>query len=635
MIGKMKKSTTSNMSLGRAIRLTGNAQLALMLLCGGTGIASAWMQSAALEKQTAVSALRFNHDMADMMHDAVRADALAAIEAADPNSGINRDDIMHDLEEHLSALKEHITADAEFKGSPEIAAVTSKLFAPMQAYAKAATDIIDQAATDPRAASHNLPAFFDQFRALETSMAAASDVIGKSAEESTNWATTFGRVAIVMLIIILALCVAAVQAFVVGAARHVKRPIEQLSGAMRQLGDGKLDIEIVGTERGDELGDMAKAMVAFRDQLCSAEAAKEEQAKLIVDSLGSGLRRLADGDLTAEVTCNLQPPFSALKQNFNTAVGSLRALIASVTDSATSIRAGSAEIAQASEDLARRTEANAATLEQTSGAILQMDERLRASADAAGRTVGRADDAMGTVADGRSIADEAVQAMTRVSESAKGIDSVIEGLDKIAFQTRVLAMNAAVEAGRAGDAGRGFAVVADLVSALAMRAEEEAGRARDQLTTTQADIGSAVDRVLRVDGALSGISSDVGEVHKLLADIAVENQAQATAIKEVSAAITAMDKATQQNAAMVEETSAAARNLTSEVAAMSAQTAQFQIDDGAGPPPVDSQPPPSRVSSRPARPAAAPPRPRPSPVSATPPPAMALDTAGGDDWTSF
>lgn len=246
-----------------------------------------------------------------------------------------------------------------------------------------------------------------------------------------------------------------------------------------------------------------------------------------------------------------------------------------MSESAAAIRTGSGEIAQASEDLARRTESNAASLEETAASVTQIDGRLKASATAASKTVERADQAISTVGGGRAVADEAVQAMGRVSESAKGIDSVIEGLDKIAFQTRVLAMNAAVEAGRAGDAGRGFAVVADLVSALAMRAEEEAKRARDQLTVTQTDIVTAVEAVTKVDGALANISSDVGQVHELLATMAADNQAQSAAITQISAAIGTMDQATQQNAAMVEETSAAARNLAAEVTGLTDQAGRF------------------------------------------------------------
>jgi methyl-accepting chemotaxis protein len=314
---------------------------------------------------------------------------------------------------------------------------------------------------------------------------------------------------------------------------------------------------------------------------------------------------------------------ATLKTNFNEAVSQLRGLIGSVITSAEQLRTGSIEIAQASEDLARRTESNAASLEETAAGVGQMDGRLKATASAARDTVTRADQTKVTVASGRSVADEAVQAMGRVSDSAKGIDSVIEGLDKIAFQTRVLAMNAAVEAGRAGEAGRGFAVVADLVSALAMRAEEEAKRARDQLTVTQADVVTAVEAVQKVDGALQNISGDVEQVHSLLATIAADNQAQAGAITEINAAVGSMDQATQQNAAMVEETSAAARNLLAEVNALSEQAGRFTT----GAENIKAPRVPRAGKEGAYR----------SPVKALPAQAIAALTApaGDDDWREF
>ena len=449
---------------------------------------------------------------------------------------------------------------------------------------------------------------------------AANQTLGKTTREATE--------SFAMLITILCVGALVLGGVIAWWSLASVRPIARMAGIMERLDEGDGTLPIPGTEAGNELGQLARAMSAFRSKLKAAEAAnlaaersKQQQVEVIVNSLGEGLNSLAEGNLTTRITADLEGPSAKLKADFNRALETLQEVIGQVIDTAGTVRTGSNEIAQASEDLARRTEANAASLEETSAAIAQMDQRLKANAAAAGQTVERADGAIDTVTDGRAIADEAVLAMTRVADSAKGIDSVIEGLDKIAFQTRVLAMNAAVEAGRAGEAGRGFAVVADLVSALAMRAEEEAGRARDQLTATQTDIAAAVEMVQRVDSALADISGGVGEVHALLGTMATDNQAQSRAITEISAAIGTMDQSTQQNAAMVEQTSAAARNLSSEVAALSDQAARFTVS-GAAPVARQTRAPAAKAQKSGYV----------SPVRALP---IAALSTGSDDWASF
>ncbi len=363
-------------------------------------------------------------------------------------------------------------------------------------------------------------------------------------------------------------------------------PIRRLSQIITELGRSSGEATLPHLEQQDEIGDITRSVDGFLKAAIAKErdraAAAAAEQTIVTGALRDSLAALKAGDLTLPVTAHFPPAYAELKSNFNEALDNLRTLIGTVIQSAKGINSGSTEIARASEDLARRTESTAASLAETSASVGEIDGRLKATAAAAGNTVDRATGAIRTVEGGRAITDEAVQAMGRVAESAKGIDGVIEGLDKIAFQTRVLAMNAAVEAGRAGDAGRGFAVVADLVSALAMRAEEEAKRARDQLTVTQSEIGTAVEAVQKVDGALSDISDDVAQVHQLLGSMATDNNAQAAAIVQVTTAVHTMDSATQQNAAMVEETSAAARNLSNETRLLSDQASRFRVSGGGG-----------------------------------------------------
>lgn len=347
---------------------------------------------------------------------------------------------------------------------------------------------------------------------------------------------------------------------------------------MEALAAGDLDSPIAYTDYQDCVGRLTRAMFAFRDAAKQEILLARQQGEVVAD-MGANLKQLAAGNLGVEITTAYPESYVELKHSFNEAVANLRELIGSVATTANHLKTSSQEIAGASEDLARRTESNAASLEETSAAVSQMDGRLKASSEAASQTVHRASQTAETVQEGRLIVDHAVSAMKRVSDSAAGIDAVIEGLDKIAFQTRVLAMNAAVESGRAGDAGRGFAVVADLVSALAMRAEEEARRAREQIGVVQTEIEGAVGTVLKVDGALTSISDSVGDVHTLLRQLASDNEAQAHAIGEIRNAVGVMDQTTQQNAAMVEETSAAAKQMDGQVTGLLDHTATFHLGE--------------------------------------------------------
>jgi methyl-accepting chemotaxis protein len=385
-----------------------------------------------------------------------------------------------------------------------------------------------------------------------------------------------------LVVIAIVLVAGALGTLWFASKRVVGLPLGRLSDTVDRLAAGE-DLPVGETDRADEIGTLARAADVFR--LAAAEREREQarnaaEQAAVTAAIGTGLAALREGRLATRIDAAFPPAYEQLKADFNATAATLRDLIAAVVERSQRIDTGSSEIARAAEDLASRSESSAASLEQTSAALAQITDRLRTSAASADETLHCAQRANASVTGGRDVASGAVEAMHRVSECARGIDDVIEGLDKIAFQTRVLAMNAAVEAGRAGEAGRGFAVVADLVSALAARAEEEAKRARDQLTVTQTEVASAVGAVGQVDNALVGISDIFTQVDRLVAAMVEDNKVQATSISEIAVAVNGMDRTTQQNAAMVEQTSAAAQQLRTEATDLAGRARAFDIGGG-------------------------------------------------------
>ncbi|MBP1807063.1 methyl-accepting chemotaxis protein [Rubellimicrobium aerolatum] len=385
-----------------------------------------------------------------------------------------------------------------------------------------------------------------------------------------------------------------------GLIRSIAAPIRAMTDSMHALSQGDFDVTVPGAERADEIGRMAAAVEVFRAasrervRLQSEVEAQGREAEARAERVqrdseaaarvfSEALTRFKSGDLTAEIATEVPASYEPIKRDLNAGLAQVREALDAAKAGTSGIRLMSGEIASAAEDLSRRTESQAASLEETAAAVEEITATVKAAAESAARARVVVSDARQDAGQAGQVVREAVGAMTAIKASSQEIEQIIGVIDEIAFQTNLLALNAGVEAARAGEAGRGFAVVATEVRALAQRSAEAARQIKDLIGTSATNVTQGVGLVGRTVEALARIVEGVTRVSELVDGIAASASEQSDGLTQVNVAVAQMDRITQQNAAMVEESTAAARDLAHQIEQVASQIERFRtISDEGG-----------------------------------------------------
>jgi methyl-accepting chemotaxis protein len=377
--------------------------------------------------------------------------------------------------------------------------------------------------------------------------------------------------------------------------------VTHLEDAMTKIADGDLEREIGFTGRKDEIGKMAASLEVFRlnalnkielekdaekqKRQSEAERASNREVEIsrandmaqATTGLAEGLKHLAAGDLTFKLYEPFAAEFETLRHDFNGAVAQLADTLRTVAEATGGIDTGSREVSASADDLSRRTEQQAASLEETAAALEQITVNVANASKRVDEAQGLAALANESAAQSGRVVSNAVDAMQKIEQSSDQISNIIGVIDEIAFQTNLLALNAGVEAARAGEAGKGFAVVAQEVRELAQRSAKAAKEIKELICNSSGEVRNGVKLVGETGEALKIIEGYIVRVNEHMNAIATSAREQSVSLVEVNTAVNQMDQVTQQNAAMVEETNAAGAALASESGRLRRIISQFQL----------------------------------------------------------
>ncbi|WP_372383452.1 methyl-accepting chemotaxis protein [Xanthomonas sp. NCPPB 1068] len=316
-----------------------------------------------------------------------------------------------------------------------------------------------------------------------------------------------------------------------------------------------------------------------------------------LQSLSGLLQSIAAGDLTARMSGDFHGVFAQMRDDANATAVQLAEIVTGIKASAISIKGAASEIAAGNQDLSQRTEQQAANLEETAASMEELTSTVKQNAESARQANQLAIGAAGVASQGGEIVSKVVETMSGIEASSRKIADIISVIDGIAFQTNILALNAAVEAARAGEQGRGFAVVASEVRTLAQRSSGAAKEIKDLIDDSVQRVADGSVLVHDAGKTMGEIVSSVQRVTDIMGEISAASQEQSSGIEQVNQTVTQMDETTQQNAALVEEATAAARALEEQAVGLTEAVAVFKTDAG------HASAPPSPVRAVPSRPA--------------------------------
>ena len=638
--------------------------LGMSLFIGAVGVASAgiglWSvqrMEAALVKQKQLNDLLHVEMQIDMLHDALRGDVMTALSTLEPGSQLSVSAVQRQISEHTSDLqslkgKASLYATTEVVGS-EIVNELDDIQPMLSHYGVSASELASAVESKPAPeAKALLPDFLKQFSALEDKLGKFGDNIDGAASDQNDKLFQISKFNYFLMLGVLAFSTLAAVVLCLMQRLQVIKPLNKLVKVIDKLANGDVDVDAPGVKRADELGMIARAVNVFRDHEITLRAQREEQErdkiraeeerraaeaaaianerKLVMQSLGGAMEKLAKKDLTFRMKSDMPEAYRKLQGDFNAAIEAFESVIGKLSESTAAINHGTKEITTASDDLTQRTEMQAANLEETAAAVTDITNKVRAAATGAGHARDVVSAAKNEAAQSGEIVRQAIAAMTSIETSSQQITQIIGVIDEIAFQTNLLALNAGVEAARAGDAGRGFAVVAQEVRGLAQRSADAAKQIKTLIASSHSQVQHGVRLVGDTSTLLERIVKRVVEINDVVAEIATGAADQAQSLGQVNSAVDSMDKATQQNAAMVEETTAATHKLANLSGDLHDIVSTFAISARSWEAVRDAKPEP-RPAERPAAPVSR----ANDDYAPAPAPRRLARTGTDDDWSEF